>query len=374
MLKFVLNKALCVGLCNVLTIQVAIPHSLSKPTMKRVFCLAASCLLAASAFAQTLVTTPVMGFLTLNLQQGTNFMGFALLPSMELQGVVNISASGRTHILVQGSQIALTNDQFNVGSQASHAIEIISDGAGLGFTTSIVDTLATGNEIVLADAIPAGVADGAVIKIWKLWTLGDVFGATNTAGLTGATTPATADLIQVPNGSGFDEYFYSTSGAQGTGWRQVGQGTADKASVPLKSLNGGFAIYARSAKAVVVVGQVKPGKTRVTLQSGNNFVANLCPVNAAGDSPSTEGRTLGNSGLQTGLATGVSSKQADLVLLWNGLGYDQYYYSTGGLAGTGWRKIGSGSTSQDSKALPDGAYIIYRRGAAASIQINQGAF
>lgn len=343
--------------------------------MKRVFCLAASCLLAASAFAQTLVTTPVMGFLTLNLQSGTNFMGFALLPSMELQGVVNIAAGNRTHLLVQGSQIALTNDQFNPGSLASHAIEIVTDGVGQGFTSPIVDTIATGNEIVLANAVPAGVADGAVVKVWKLWTLADVFGATNSAGLTGGTTPEVADLIQIPNGTGFNEYFYSTSGAQGTGWRQVGQGNADKAAVPLE-FNGGLAVFARSAKSVVIVGQVKPGKTMVNLQPGNNFVANLCPVNAAGDTPSTQGRTLANSGLDVGLAGATASAQADLVLFWNPVrkGYDQYYRSTGGLLGSGWRKIGAGNADQSSVPLPDGAFIIVRRSTATQVQLNQGSF
>lgn len=342
-------------------------------TMKRLFCLAASCLIASAALAQTLVTTPVMGFLTLNLQAGTNFIGFALLPSMELQAVVNVSGD-RTRILVQGApQVALTDNQFNPGSLPSHTVEIVSAGTGLGFTSAIVDTVATGNEIVLADAVPAGVTDGATIKVWKLWTLADVFGATNSALLTGSENPATADLIQLPNGTGFDEYYYSTGGANGVGWRQVGQGAADQANVPLE-FSGGIAIRARSAKSVVIVGQIKPGKTMVNLQTGNNLVANLCPVNAAGDTPSAEGRTLGNSGLQTGLASGIASTQADLVLIWNGQGYSQYYYSSGGLTGAGWRRIGAGAADQSGVALPDGAYIIFRRGGPTQIQVNQGNF
>lgn len=342
--------------------------------MKRFYCLAASCLLVASALSQTLVTTPVMGFLTLNLVEGTNFMGFALLPSMELQGIVNISATDRTHILLQGApQVALTDDQFSPGALPSYTIEIVSNGNGLGFNSVIVDTLATGNEIVLADAVPAGVADGVTIKVWKLWTLADVFGADNSAGLTGGTSPDTADIIQLPNGSGFDQYYYSTGGVEGVGWRQVGQGAANQAAVPLE-FTGGVTIRARSAKSVVIVGQIKPGKTMINLQPGNNFVANLCPVNAAGDTPSQEGRTLGNSGLQQQLASGIASVQADLVLLWNGQGYSQYYYSTGGLPGTGWRGIGKGAADQAGVALPDGAYIIFRRGSAAQIQVNQGNF
>ncbi|MEN3940756.1 TIGR02597 family protein [Prosthecobacter sp. SYSU 5D2] len=344
--------------------------------MKRIYCLAASCLLAATAIAQTTVTTPVMGFLTLNLTPGTNFMGFALLPSMEMQGLVNIDA-GRTSIFLQGApNVALINDQFNTGSLPSHTIEISgSDGdAGVGFTSVITDTFALDNEIVLADAIPEGVADGATVKIWKLWTLADVFGADNSAGLTDAAAPAQADLIQIPNGVGFDQYFYSNGEGEYTaGWRLVGDFTTDQGVVPLE-FAGGIAITARSAKSVVIVGQVKPGNTRVNLQTGNNFVANLCPVNAV---DSEVGLTLETSGLQEGLTHGLTSVQADRVLLWDAQagGYIQYYYSApGGIAGTGWRRIGAGMADQKDVPLPDGAYIIHRVGGPVSIQLNQGAF
>jgi hypothetical protein len=117
------------------------------------------------------------------------------------------------------------------------------------------------------------------------------------------------------------------------------------------------------------------------LETGNNFVANLCPVNAGGTSPSSEGRTLSNSGLytanpSTGLLGASNSNAADLVLLWNGTGYDQFYYSTGGFAGTGWRQVGSNPLSADKAgtAIPDGAYIVLRRGAPVMVSLNQGAF
>lgn len=327
--------------------------------------------MAAMSPAQTVVTTPVTGFLTLHLQEGSNFLGFALLPAQEVQGTVNI-APDRTHVLLQGS-LTLANDQFNTGAHPSHALEIVSAGAGQGFVSVVTDTLATGNELTLQEAVPNGVDNGAVVKIWRLWTLADAFGATNTAGLTGGTAPETADLVLLPNGADFDRYFYSTGGAQGTGWRKVGGGSADQAAVSVP-LTGGAAIVARSAKSILVTGQVKSGSTQVRLQTGHNYLANLCPVNATGSSPSAEGRTLGNSGLQTGLAGAPASGLADLVLLWNGQGYDQYFYATGGLYGTGWRRIGTGAADQAGVALPDGAYVILRRGAAVTILVQQGNF
>ncbi|HCN77388.1 MAG TPA: hypothetical protein DIT13_09380 [Verrucomicrobiales bacterium] len=342
--------------------------------MKKLLNMAIFGVLAATGLLQAQVTSPIMGFLTLHLQEGTNFIGFALLPTMEMQSSFNISPTDRKIVFLQGGpNLALADNQFNPGPLATHAVEIVSSGAGQGFTTIVTATLSTGNQLTLQEEVPAGVADGASLKVWRLWTLADVFGADNSAGLAGGETPGQADLILLPNGTGFDKYFYSTGGAQGVGWRQVDGGTTDQADVPV-FVSEGAAIIARAAKSVVVIGQVKPGVTKVSLQTGNNYVANLCPVNAAGEGASVEGRTLGNSGLAEGMAGGTASSLADLVLLWNGSGYDQYFNSTGGPLGAGWRKVGAGSTDQSSVPLPDGAYIILRRGAPVMITLNQGSF
>jgi len=116
----------------------------------------------------------------------------------------------------------------------------------------------------------------------------------------------------------------------------------------------------------------------VVLETGNNFLANLCPVNAGGANPSVLGRTLGNSNLYNGTANGLtganSVSSADLVLLPNGFGFDQFYYSTGGFAGIGWRQVGQAATNMASKPLPDGSFIVFRRGAATTVSLSQPAF
>jgi uncharacterized protein (TIGR02597 family) len=346
--------------------------------MKRIVLSALACLALPLAPCIASVSSPIVGFVTLNLQEGNNFLGFSLLPDLAVQSSFTVNAGDRTHINLTAAGLVLSDDQYNTGAQPTYAVEITSTGASQGFTAAITDTVATGNELVLADAIPADVTDGSTLKVWRLWTLSSVFGATNTAGLTGSTAPETADLVLLPTGATtFDQYFYSTGGAQGTGWRKVGDGTTDHAAQPV-SLAQGAAVRARSAKAIIITGLVKPGKTTVSLQTGRNYVANLCPVNAAGTGASAEGRTLGNSGLYTGTASGLTgataSGDADLVLLWNGSGYTQYFYSTGGFTGTGWRLVGSGTTDQANTALPDGAFVILRRGAALNLQLNQGNF
>jgi uncharacterized protein (TIGR02597 family) len=327
---------------------------------------------AVAAFSQ--VTTNPVGFLTISLATGNNFVGFSLQPSAVFAGAFTVSSTDRTRIFLTNA--TLTDDQFN-GAAGIHAIEVTTDGVTQGLNTLVVDSNQLGAEIVLQDALPVGVADGSTIKIIKLRTIADAFGATNSAGLT-AGTASTADLILVPNASGYDQYYYSPGGLVGLGWRQVGQGNANRANVGFYPTDG-FLILAKSSKSIVITGEVKSTKTTVVLENGNNILANLCVLNAGGSSPSAQGRTLANSGLYTGnTSTGLlggTSTTADLVLIWNGSGYSQFFYSTGGLVGIGWRQIGSGNADTSATALPEGAFMVLRRAATpASVQLTQLSF
>jgi hypothetical protein len=342
-------------------------------------------LIAALTASSTLlgqVYTPSVGYVTLNLQAGNNFVGFSLQPSQVHQGVITVNATDRSRITF--SNASFSDDQFNpatvsASSPSTHVIEVLNVGASQGINTAVIDTVGASSELYLQDALPAAVANGSSVRIWKLWTIGDAFGATNTAGLQGGTSVNTADAILIPNSTGgYDQYYYSTGGFAGVGWRRNGGGNTNRAGLPLY-LTDGFLISAKAPKSITITGQVKSGATTIVLDTGNNFITNLCPVNAGGASPSTEGRTLGNSGFytgnaQTGLAGGTSLNVADVVLIWNGTGYDQYYYSTGGFAGVGWRRNGGGNTDRAPTALPDGSFIIVRRGAPVSVQLAQGSF
>jgi hypothetical protein len=44
------------------------------------------------------------------------------------------------------------------------------------------------------------------------------------------------------------------------------------------------------------------------------------------------------------------------------------------LVGTGWRRIGAGSTDQGAVPMPDGAFVIQRRGAPTEVVLNQGNY
>jgi uncharacterized protein (TIGR02597 family) len=331
--------------------------------------LAPGCLLAIEA------SSPISGFVTLPLAEGINFVGFPLLPGAEVQGTVTIDAGDRRVLSFQAPPpFALSNGQFNTLPAApSHVTEVASTGTGQGFFSSITATAALNNTITLADPIPAGVNDGVVVRVWKLWTIADAFGVAAEGGLTGGTTPDLADLILLPSGSGYDRYFYSMGGAQGVGWRRVGGGTDNQASQTLPFADG-FAISSRSGKVIQIVGMVKPGLIRFTLQTGRNLITNLCPVNAGGADPSPVGRTLANSGLQDTLLGGLSATQADQVLMFGNGTYATYYLSTGGPLGSGWRRVGAGSTNQGATPLPDGSFVVIRRGAPVTVQLSQESY
>jgi len=328
---------------------------------------------AAGAFSQ--VYTKPVGFITLNLQAGNNFVGFSLQPSAAFAGAFTVSPSDRSRIFLTNA--AVSNDQFN-GAAGTFVMEITSAGATQGANTVVVDTIQAGAEIVLQEALPSGIADGSTLAISKLRTISEAFGEANSAGLTPGTA-TTADLLLLPTtAGGFDQYFYSPGGFSGVGWRKVGGGTTNQANVGFYPTDG-FIIMARSAKNVTVTGEVKAGKTITVLETGNNLLANLCPVNAGGTNPSSEGRTLGNCGLYTGSSsTGLlgttSANSADQVMIWNGSGYTQYYYSTGGFSGEGWRQVGGGNTDRSGVALPEGSYLVLRRGAPVMVQLTQASF
>jgi len=332
---------------------------------------------SSAALAQTTVITEPSGYTTLNLPAGAStFVGLNLVAPTAYAGTFDVVAADTTRrtITLTATGTGLTNNQFNA---VPHFIEITTPGARQGMNTVIIGTSATGNSVVVQDPLPADIVNGGTATIRRLWTLSTVFGASNQAGLTGGISSNIADLIRVPNrAGGYDQYFYSTGGFTGVGWRQIGTGTANKANVPLYFTEG-FFIFNRGAttKSVTLPGTVKTGPTQVLIETGNNYLANLCPVQF---DATNQGRTLGNSGLHNGTTNGLtgatSAENADLVLVPNGAGYIQYFYSTGGFTGIGWRKIGAGSTDQSSTPLPEGCFIVYRKGAPVMVQLTQGSF
>lgn len=109
-------------------------------------------------------TSQMVGFLKLHLQTGPNFIGFALLPTMEVQSPFHVSPGDRKQIWLQAIGVSLADGQFSGGLLPTHCIEIISSGSSQGFTSVIVATQAAGNSLTLAQEVPSSVPDGAILE------------------------------------------------------------------------------------------------------------------------------------------------------------------------------------------------------------------
>ena len=324
------------------------------------FLLVASALLPWSAHAQQVTYSAIVGYDRLTLP-GTSggsaklaFSGLSLVPNLEYAG----SASSMGANTLTDSAAAWTANLFN-GANGAHYVEIVSSNGsitapGVGTSYTITGTSNPGT-LTLAKPLAAGIATPVGYRIRKHWTLASVFGATNSAGLQGGT-PVTADQIQVWNGTGYDVYYYQTSGIGGTGWRKVGDQSTDASATVIEPGNSLITRRGASGAATITLtGMVKTGVTTVKITAGYNFVPN----------PNAVAMTLTSCALYTGDAStglaGGSATTADQIMLWNGTGYDSYYYQTSGIGGTGWRKSGVQSTDASATSIAPGTSFIVRR-------------
>jgi uncharacterized protein (TIGR02597 family) len=336
--------------CNKNTIMI--------PSAPHVLRLAAGILVTAAAgsFAQTTATTDPVGFITLNVP-GTSggatsaltFKGLSMTRPIEYQGSAETVG---TNTLVD-SEATWTDNQFN-GANGSYFVEI-TNGTNAGATFDIQATTAATKTITLAQSLPAGAAAPLVFKVRKHWTIGSVFGPANEGGLGGGDSTS-ADQLLIFNGVGYDTYYYQTSGLGGVGWRKAGDASTNAANAILFPEDGIIIKRKQAGNVnVVLLGAVKMGTTSIPIAPGTNVVSNVYAANL----------TLASSGLYTGSAStglaGGASVSADQILLWNGVGYDVYYYQTSGLGGTGWRKGGDASTDASSTPIPTGSSMIIKR-------------
>lgn len=66
---------------------------------------------------------------------------------------------------------------------------------------------------------------------------------------------------------------------------------------------------------------------------------------------------------------GGSALSADQVQLWNGQGYDSYYYQTAGIGGTGWRKVGHQSTDASNAVIRPEQNVIIKRVGSGGVSL-----
>ena len=322
--------------------------------------------LAPFASGQSAATDPV-GFVTLSIPgtggAATNAISFK---SLGLVQPISYQGSAETVSLVNktltDNDAIWADNQFN-GANGAFYIEIVRPAGqltaapGEGTTYDIVATNSATKTITLSQNLDATIVNGTNFKIRKHWTLGALFGTTNTAGFLGSGGSSTADQIQVWNGTGYDLYFYqiATAPLGGTGWRSQTDTYADASGTVIFPDDGIiFRLLQNNPVNVVIMGAVKTGTSSFPVSAGFNILANVYAAPM----------TLGRCGLQTSGFTGASSPStSDQVLLWNGTGYDIFFYqiATGPLGGTGWRSTNDAYGDASATAIPSGAAIIVKR-------------
>lgn len=343
--------------------------------------------LAPDSIAQTAVTTDPVGFINLNVKGtgGTKaseitYIGLSMARPVDYQGTAE-TVSGST---LTSSTATWTTNQFASTPTPGYFLEVFS-GSKAGLLTQIVSCNGTNKTLTVAENLTSlGVeSTNVTFKIRQNWSLAGIFGATNSAGL-GAGNSTTADLVSIYNpalgggAGGYDQYFYSSGGLAGVGWRKVGGGNTNHANTPIAQDEGPIIKRLQASDlSIPLSASVKLGQTLTTVFPGPNFIGNVYPsgVLTLGLTDLAANPPKYRSNLYTASSTtgvvGGNSTTADLILIYNPTlgggagGYDQYFYSSGGLAGIGWRKVGGGSTNQAGTVLASGKAIYLKRSATA---------
>jgi hypothetical protein len=271
--------------------------------------------LAGSAFSQSAVSG-AGGYETLTINAGKfNVLGLRLHEPQVVSGTFDANTGDS----LTDNDVNFT-DVLTAGKR--YLVEIADSG-----TVIEVDAW-SGSDLTGLAGVEAADASDYTIRAAK--TIGDVFGADNSAGLSSSPNadPSEASVIYVPNGSGFTQVFHSTLGGF-SGWLDAGT-FADATDMPLNYVDG-LIVNEKGANdiSLVVTGMVKTTSTNLPVSDAFTYLGTAYPV----------GATLGNSGLADSVSGSANAdpSEADTVYLpkADASGYDQYFFST--LAGfDGW--------------------------------------
>lgn len=306
----------------------------------------------------TVVFSEAVGYKTQHIRGGgaVTFIGLDLLEAPVFEGTLSV-ADGDT-VTAAGTDFGLLLEDG-----VHYFLDVVYAGSdeALGLNTSIVSW--QGDTLLLGDAIAAVLTPGVDrVRIHRLPTVGEVFGKGGDV-ISGGTA-VTADVLFMPDPQGGEAImlYYSVSPMVGVGWRQVGK-PGDMADMPIY-FSDGLYIHKSSAGNVMLTqaGMVKQSRAVVVVEEGLNTFSAIFPG----------GTTLGNSALhdparpQHSLSAGTAATADTVLLDADGDGEQEvYYYSSGGMQGSGWRQIGKPG---DMSNVPlESAFGVLRNGAAITL-------
>ena len=296
----------------------------------------------ATGSAQSVAYSKPAGFVTHTLKpQQLNLIGLTLHESVIYAGVIDS---------VDGNTLGDSNAQFDItlSSGNSYILEIVDnpgDSSLNGVIQVVVEWQAT-QITTPANLAVDNLNPGATYKLRSPKTISDVFGASNSAGLSAGANMSSADVIWLHNGVGFDKFYYSEGGGFGggeAGWKnEKGEQSGDYPIIYTDAII--IQSKASLEKKLVVAGVIKTKGVSLALMEGKfNFISSTYPV----------GTTLGNSGLETDLISNADIEASDVVWMPDGEGdYSRYYYSP-----EGWKD----SVGQASADTPLTSGIIIER-------------
>ncbi len=314
-----------------------------------------SLICARKSGGQTSVATNPVGYVqeTLTPSASGSTRAFSTLSFPLHQAPVYVglvgSVSGNTIILSGSIPSGLTASPYVVHVESStNAIAtgqtFLITAAGTNYVTVSSSTFSVQSILTTNDQVAIRGAE----------TLGSIFGTTNsTVLLQGGASAGSSDVVYVWNGTGYNSYYYYTL----YGWVQDGDGTytiqnnlviyPDEGVILARlSTNTLPSSYAMSMGTV-------PSNAQTTLINAPGFtlVSNPLPVSVT---LSQFGFTNSPSWLE-----GASAGSSDLVYLWNGSGWQDYYF----YSGYGWVQDGDGTyTLQTNTSIPAGsAAMVFRR-------------
>ena len=324
------------------------------------------------------VSTSPVGFINLTIKgtdagSGLTAISVPMLPQVVYSGVI----SGAAGTELTDDSATWADDQYptydpddagaDYDPMAAYYVEITNhtDAAQIGTIFEIFGSAASKKTLtVRGDATGL---DGASYTIRKFRTLADVFGDTNTAGLTTAAGASSSDVIykvgEEDGSVSFLRYYYQTAPAfaGGNGWRKAGDSNTEMKDLPIYP-DEGLIVRRRSASDVSVTlpGSIKTNNSRKSLLQGFNLVSISYPVE----------RTLDQIGLDDSkLTSAAGPSDSDVIYMLDASGqFERYYYQTAPLfaGGNGWRKAGDSSTDQKDAPIPAGsAIIVLRRNSSA---------
>jgi len=182
--------------------------------------------------------------------------------------------------------------------------------------------------------------------------ISNLFGSAQDASLTAGANAGVSDMLQVWNGTGYEGYFYKNNAGTHY-WQKVGVPGATADSVPTSA---GFWFLRRASGTtnLTISAQVRAISTfGHVMENGFNAFGVSFPVTVAiNDAASWDWDA---AGVTAGANAGVS----DMLQVWNGTGYEGYFYKNN--AGTHyWQKVGVPGATTDTIPLGAGVWFMRR--------------